>query len=495
MTTPSGDTRRTTARRPRTALVVGGGVAGLTAARDLAAAGLRVTLVEASDHFGGAVGAHEVAGLVLDSGAESFATRSTAVPELMAELGLTERMVTPDPAGSWLFLPEGAVPAPRSGVLGIPADPTAAELRAPLGRSGVSRARMDRVLPARVGAGERTVGGLVRARMGQRVVDRLVAPFVSGVYSTHPDQLDVDAVAPGLRARMRELGSLGAAAGALRRASPAGANVAGIDGGMNLLSERLVRDAERMGVKLVTRYDVIALDRDPRRPGWMVIQRQPTNGDKTAVARGELLVLAADGPTSVRLMGTHLADAQNYTPRSGPRIALATLVLECPALDCAPRGTGVLVSDDVRDVRAKALTHSSAKWEWVARAAGEHRHVVRLSYGRATPHGTGPSPEVTLEDEHLISLALGDASTLFGVPIRPSQLVGADVVRWHAALPRTDPGHVARITGFRRALTDVPDAVAVGAWLSGTGLAAVVTDTRQQVRTLLARHGLDVTRT
>ena len=196
MTTTSRDTRRGGTRRPRTALVVGGGVSGLTAARDLAAAGLRVTLVEASDHFGGAVGAHQVAGLVLDSGAESYATRSDAVPQLMAELGLSDRTVTPNPAGSWLYLPEGAVPAPRSGVLGIPGDPADPELRVPLGRAGAARARMDRVLPARVGAAERTVGGLVRARMGPRVVDRLVSPFVSGVYSTHPDQLDVDAVAP-----------------------------------------------------------------------------------------------------------------------------------------------------------------------------------------------------------------------------------------------------------------------------------------------------------
>ncbi|MDT0119344.1 MULTISPECIES: protoporphyrinogen oxidase [Kocuria] len=493
MTTSPGAQRRTAPRRPRTALVVGGGVAGLTAARDLARAGLRVTLVEASDHFGGAVGAHEVAGLVLDSGAESFATRSDAVPDLLEELGLSDRVVTPHPAGSWLQLPEGAVPAPKSGVLGIPADPTAPELRKPLGRAGVARARMDRALPARVGAGERSIGGLVRARMGQRVLDRLVTPFVSGVYSTHPDELDVDAVAPGLRARLRELGSLGAAAGALRTASPAGANVAGLDGGMNLLSERLVRDAERLGVKLVTRYDVIALDRDPRRPGWMVIQRQPVNGDKTAVARGELLVMATDGPTTVRLLGTQVSDVQNFTPRSGPRIALATLVLDCPALDSAPRDTGLLVSDDVREVRAKALTHATAKWKWVAREAGEHRHVVRLSYGRATPRGSGPSPEVTLEDKHLISLALGDASTLLGVPIEPEQLVGADVVRWHTALPRTDAGHSARVTGFRRALKDVPDAAAVGAWLSGTGLAAVVADTRHQVRTLLKHHGFDVT--
>ena len=166
-------------------------------------------------------------------------------------------------------------------------------------------------------------------------------------------------------------------------------------------------------------------------------------------------------------------------------------MVDCPALDPAPRGTGLLVSDDVRDVRAKALTHASAKWKWVAREAGEHRHVLRLSYGRATARGTGSSPEVALEDKHLIALALADASTLLGVGIEPEQLVGADVVRWHAALPRTDVGHWARVTGFRRALKEIPDAVAVGAWLAGTGLAAVVADTRRQVRELLRHHGYD----
>lgn len=491
MTSSTGATQTGTQRKARTALVVGGGVAGLTAARDLAVAGLRVTLVEAADHFGGAVGAHEVAGLVLDSGAESFATRSDAVPQLLEDLNLSDRVVTPNPSGSWLYLPEGAMPAPNSGVLGIPADPAAPSLRRALGRSGMARARMDRVLPASVGAGERSLGALVRARMGQRVLDRLVMPFVSGVYSTHPNDLDVDTVAPGLRNGLREHGSLCAAAGALRAKSPAGANVASLDGGMNQLSERLVRDVEARGVKIVTDYDVIALDRDPRRPGWMVIQRQPANGDKTAVARGELLVMAADGPTTVRLMGGHLPDSQRYSPKPGPRVALATLVLDCPELDGAPRGTGLLVSSDVEEVRAKALTHSSAKWAWVQREAGEHRHVLRLSYGRADSDHDSVPPEVALPDGHLISLALSDARTLMGVHIGPEQLIGADVVRWHAALPRTDVGHSTRVAEFRGAIRDIPNVIAVGAWLSGTGLAAVVTDTRQQVAKLLRNHGYD----
>ena len=66
-----------------TAIVVGGGVSGLLAARELAAAGVRVTLLEQKDHLGGAVGAHEVGGLLLDSGAESYATRSPIVSELV----------------------------------------------------------------------------------------------------------------------------------------------------------------------------------------------------------------------------------------------------------------------------------------------------------------------------------------------------------------------------------------------------------------------------
>ncbi len=476
-------------RPPRSALVVGGGISGLVAARDLAARGLRVTLVEAEDHLGGAVGAHQVAGLVLDSGAESFATRSRAVPDLLEELGLGERVVHPNRAGSWLFLPEGAVPAPDSGVLGIPADPTAPRLRVALGRAGMLRASLDRRLPAFVGVTERSLGGLVRVRMGERVLERLVTPFTSGVHSAHPDDLDVDAVAPGLRRALREHGSLGAAAGALRRAAPAGANVAGLRGGMNALSETLVRELERTGVKLVTGYDVIAVDRDPRRDGWMVIQRQPRNGDKTAVARGELLVMATDGATTVRLLASHRDELQRFVPGPGPQVALATLVVDDPRLDGAPRGTGLLVSEDARAVRAKALTHASAKWDWVREAAGPGRHVLRLSYGRAQAAGTVP-PEVALPDEQLIRLALSDASTLMGVTLRPQQLVGADIVRWRSALPRAGVGHARRVAEFRRALAELPDTVAVGAWLAGTGLASVVEDTRAQVRALLAEAGV-----
>lgn len=487
--TPDQQESATTTRRPRSALVVGGGIAGLVAARDLAMAGLRVSLVESRPQFGGAVGSHMVGGMVLDSGAESFATRTDVVARLIEELGLADRICLPAQDGSWLYLADGPRPGGRSGVLGIPGDLDSPELRKTLGSYGRWRARQDLRRPARIGATATTVGDLVRARMGSAVVEKLVAPFTLGVYSAHPKDLDVDSVAPGLREALREKGSLSAAASSLREATRAGQNVAGLRGGMNVLTEALVKDLAARGVKLVAGYDVLALDRDPRREGWIVLQREPRVGDKTAIARGELLVMAADGSSAVRLLSGMDRELSHLQPDPSPKVALATLVVDRPGLNEAPRGTGVLVAPNAQDVRAKALTHASAKWQWIAEALPAGRHVLRLSYGRATSDG-GASPELALTDEQLVTLAMRDASTLLGVRLEPGDLVDADVVRWEQALSRPSAGHPQRVADLREGVSRLPGAVAVGAWLAGTGLASVVEDTRAQVAGLLSRHGV-----
>src|SRR5690554_5584638 len=89
-------------------LIVGAGIAGLTAARDLAMGGLRVTLLESSDRVGGKVTGHTVAGVELDSGAESFATRGEVVASLVRELGLADELQHPNPDGAWLYQRDGA---------------------------------------------------------------------------------------------------------------------------------------------------------------------------------------------------------------------------------------------------------------------------------------------------------------------------------------------------------------------------------------------------
>ncbi|KAD4060464.1 protoporphyrinogen oxidase [Arthrobacter yangruifuii] len=467
------------------AVVVGGGISGLIAARDLQRAGLSVTVLEASDRFGGCVGRHSVAGIELDSGAESFATRSPAVPELIAELGLADAVVAPNPAGSWLQLaaedlPSGAQRMPSSGLLGIPADPRHPDIVRALGRTGAARAAMDRILP--VGSlnrrGSMSLGELVRTRMGDAVLRRLVTPVVGGVYSSDPDMLDVDSVAPGLRAALSRHGSLAAAVGAMRAAAPAGSAVAGLRGGMGRLTDALVSDLEATGARLRTGTRAESLARNSG--GWLV---RCSDGQELAA---DAVVVAAEGPAAVDLMATALPEISAYRPQPGPGVALVTLVVDLPELDAMPRGTGVLVAREAEGVDAKALTHATAKWPWLADSTGPGTHVLRLSYGRAlSPEDAAEEPRhVEREDEDLFRQAVADASGLLQVRIQADDVVGWDVVRWVGALPSAVVGHKDRVDAVRAAVAESPGLETVGAWLAGTGLAAVTADTRTRMAAL-----------
>lgn len=463
------------------ALVLGGGIAGLLSARELAAAGHLVTVIEAGQEWGGCVGSHSVAGLTLDSGAESFATRSDAVAALAGELGLSSRVVQPRPGGAWVQLPDGPRELPKTGVLGIPANPWDPEVRRTLGLLGSLRASLDRILPVSAGAAADvvSVAALVKARMGGRVLERLVAPVVGGVHSADPALLDVDMVAPGLRDGLRKHGSLAAAVAAQRRNSAgpakAGSAVAGLEGGMHTLVTALVGDLRARDVTLLTGARAVSVARTAE--GWSV-----EAAGKTFDAG--LLAVAVDGPAAVGLLEPAVPAIAGKKPGSGPDVQLVTLVLEKPELDSRPRGTGILVAPQTPGVRAKALTHATGKWDWLAEAAGPGRHVLRLSYGRV--EGTGNQPPGLDTDDELLAASLIDASALLGVGISQQDVVDWDVVRWPGSLPFAAVGHRARVNAIRKACTAAGGLALVGGWVAGNGLAAVVSDTKDQIRKLTA---------
>ncbi|MGO2607660.1 MAG: protoporphyrinogen/coproporphyrinogen oxidase [Brachybacterium tyrofermentans] len=204
-------------------LVVGGGLAGLLAARRHQRAGHRVVLLEAGDPVGGAIADVRIARdpddgststdpaaqLVLNAGAEAYSIGSGAVDALVAELGLAEQVVSPrEGLSSRVVSAAGVHRAPGGSLLGIPGRPLAADVRAVLGL---------RLLPASVGARPgATVAEVVRTRLGAAVLERLVAPVVGGVHSADPATLEFAAASPQLSAGLAEHGSLVTAVRRLR---------------------------------------------------------------------------------------------------------------------------------------------------------------------------------------------------------------------------------------------------------------------------------------
>lgn len=463
-------------------VVVGGGIGGLVAALECAKIGLSVVVLERDATAGGCVGRIELDGLSLDSGAESFATRGGAVAELIESLGLADEVVKPNPAGAWLVwggAASGAVrpqaaPLPKTGMLGIPANPLGDDVRAIIGWGGAIRAYADRLMPIlRIGRA-RSLGELVRKRMGQAVLDRLVAPISSGVYSADPNDLDLDLVAPGLNEAMTRAGSLSGGVGELVETRRAGGAVQGLRGGMHRLVDALLAELDRFGVVIETKHEVVELARTSgdEASGW---RARALGSERDLVVDARYAILAAPAQTSRRLLGEAVegwADASDWP--SAASVELVTLVLDAPQLDAAPRGTGVLVAAGTAGVAAKALTHSSAKWSWLAEAAGG-RQVVRLSYGRAG----SANPLDGLDDEAVAALALADASVLLGVELDASALRASGRTAWRDALSHAALGQHERVRAFEDALAAEPGIEATGSWIAGTGLASVVPHARE----------------
>ncbi|WP_223622678.1 NAD(P)/FAD-dependent oxidoreductase [Microbacterium sp. EST19A] len=481
-------------------VVVGGGIGGLIAARECAKVGMQVTLLEETDAVGGAIRRAALDGVVVDAGAESFATRGGHVRALLADLGLTDRIVAPDAGGAWLAgIPGiGAAPLPVGGILGIPANPFQEDVRRVIGWSGAWRAYLDRVRPPLTIGHQLSLGKLVASRMGAKVRDRLVAPVTTGVYSASPDDVDVDVAAPGLNAALTRVGSLSGAVGALRDAAQSaaktpGAAVEGLSGGMSVLVDALVEDLHRLGAEVRTGVRVRSAQKTDA--GWTVvgeIESDPDAGesdpdagedaDDSVSFTADAVIVATAEAAARALLTSSVPALAHAEPSSSPEIEVVTLLLDAPALRPAPRGTGVLTVPGSHT--AKALTHSTAKWGWVREAAGD-REIVRVSFGAQGE----PAATAGLDDDQAAELALREASALLGVALAPGALLAAHRARYVQSQPASIIGSGERREAARAALQAVPGLAAVGAWLAGTGLAQVIPDAKDEAdrlrRTLL----------
>ena len=468
----------------RHVVVVGGGIGGLVAARECAKVGMRVTLLEAAPELGGAIRRADLGGVAIDAGAESYATRGGHVRRLVDELGLTSDIVAPDPAGAWLVGAPGAAaaPLPKGGILGIPASPFADDVRRVIGWGGAWRAYLDRLRPPLTIGQEKSLGRLVEKRMGKKVRDLLVAPVTAGVYSADPDDVDTDIAAPGLNAALTRTGSLSGAVAQLiaerteradRAKTAPGSAVQALAGGMTTLVDALAADAATLGAEIRTGTVVAELSKDAA--GWRVVLAVESDADgapASADADPEIIladavIVATEEPAARALLAGHVPDLGPAA--EAPQIEIVSLLLDAPALDAAPRGTGVLTVPGAR--AAKALTHATAKWEWLRAAAGG-RHVVRVSFGSQGE----PAATRDLDDDAAASLALAEASELLGVPLPDGALAASVRARFTQSQPASLIGAGDRRRAVRVAVQKVDGLAAVGAWLSGTGLAQVVPD-------------------
>lgn len=166
-------------------MIVGGGAAGLAAARHLTAAGAGVLLLEAGARIGGRIATDRVDGFLLDRG---FQVVNTAYPALtdfvdLAELDLRffdHAVLVADDRGRHLLADPRRNPA-LTGLGELPVPVTG------LARLALLSLRLGYQDPRRLRAEpETTAADYLLARLGRRTVRTLVEPFLAGVFGDDP---------------------------------------------------------------------------------------------------------------------------------------------------------------------------------------------------------------------------------------------------------------------------------------------------------------------
>ena len=371
--------------------------------------------------------------LGVDEGAEAFLARVPEGLAAAAEAGL--ELANPATSSARLWLGGKLLPLPTGTLLGIPGDLRAA---APvLGFAGTARAALDRVLPATAHDADPAVGAYVRARLGDRVVDRLVDPLLGGVYAGRADELSLRMTTPQLIPALKERSLLAAARRLVPKPTGAPVFATAVAG----LGEFAARLAAVSGAEIVLGSPVRDLDRDG--DGWRV------DGETY-----DAVILAVPNAPSRKLLAPIGIDVPMLAYAS---IALATFVF--PADTQLPAGSGFLVPATERRL-IKASTFLSTKWEHIGR--GIDGVVVRCSAGRA-----GGAADLARSDVELAGVLAAELMEATGVRRRPLE---TSVVRWGGGLPQYGPGHLERVAAVRAKL---PRAITVaGAAWDGVGIPA-----------------------
>jgi oxygen-dependent protoporphyrinogen oxidase len=200
--------------------IVGGGIAGLTAAYRLKQRGVRVVVYEAGGRVGGAIWSRRSDGYLAELGPNSLSAPSPAVRALIAELGLEPSLVAASPAAKKRYVVR------KNRLLPLPMSPQDF-LTTRLLSNGAKLAVFGEPL---VDSGdspvEESIATFVRRRFNQEIVDYVANPFVAGIYAGDPEQLSVRHALPRLYGLERTHGSIIKAFGGMMRARKRDADAA-----------------------------------------------------------------------------------------------------------------------------------------------------------------------------------------------------------------------------------------------------------------------------
>jgi len=413
-------------------VIVGGGIAGLAVAHELARRGIDDAVVlEAEGRPGGNIRTHAIDGYSIEEGPNGFLDNVPATLALVERLGLGARLLPSSDAARKRFLWR------RGALRRLPEGP-ASFLTSPLlslsARLRVLAEPFARRRPAR----EETVHEFASRRIGEEAATVLVSAMVSGVFGGDSRALSLESAFPKMYdMETRHGGLVRAMLARMRQArrdpsprrsggGPAGPGgvLTSFDAGLEILIRALAAEAGSR-LRLGARVESIGF------PGSAGIEVRLSGGE---ILRTPAAVLAVPAWDAARILDHDLEDAARIL-RSIPPAPIAVVATGFRREDVARPLDGFgFLAPRIEDLRILGCLWDSSIFPG---RAPDGRILMRTMIGGYTDPR---APD--LDDEALSAIVLRDLDRTVGIRAAP---VLCRIFRYPMGIPQYTRGHPDRM--------------------------------------------------
>ena len=433
------------------ALVVGGGISGLVCAYALKKAGIDVQLVEASSRPGGVINSVSRDGFLLELGPQSFGANA-ALRQLCSELSIADQLLEAPPRAPRYVLIDGILQP-------VPLSPPAFFSSPLIDRSTKWALLGDIFGKSFPPDADESIASFIRRKFSPQLLDRLVGPFVSGVYAGDPEKLSLRSAFPQIYEAERSAGSIvrGMFRLAKNKKGPRQRRTLNTFRSGNETLPRAL--AKNLSIALIIEAPVTRVVR--RTDGAFDIHLHRNDGQDSVTAKSIILA----GPTDVAGRLLSQLDSQfesSLAPVEYAAVAVVSLGYRKADIGHSLDGFGFLVP------RSAGLRVLGTVWNsslFPGRAPEGHALLTSFVGGTTDPAAAQLPPE------ELARLVHREISLPLSIQQDP---VFSNVTIWPRALPQCNLGHGERLAQLAALQSKFPGLWFAGNYLRGPAIGSCV---------------------